>query len=332
MPELSMDRPAVIEGVDPEEIAEQFRGWRIELIHLGHGPIHRSGVVVALEGVQVTGINFGRAAVLRGSSPRGLASMLFSDPASPSLRVASRSVDDDTCLMLGSLAPLDAYLPAGCRACIVSIASCGPSRVAGPLDNLPARNVSELRSLPPEHRFLLDHVIDLLEQLRRSEAPDIIGAHMQNGLRELLLPSVAQLFSRSLTLPHASDERTIRRLAVSRACAYIDASLAKPITLSDLCKIAGARARTLEYGFREFYEVGPMTYLRSVRLCRARRDLSNPKLVDGSVATAAHRWCFTHMGQFSRDYRVLFGESPSQTLARSRMTVPPPREISANPG
>jgi hypothetical protein len=49
-----------------------------------------------------------------------------------------------------------------------------------------------------------------------------------------------------------------------------------------------------------------------------RNELADQKLGGRSVAETARRWRFNHMGQFGRDYRLLFGESPSITLARSR--------------
>jgi hypothetical protein len=34
------------------------------------------------------------------------------------------------------------------------------------------------------------------------------------------------------------------------------------------------------------------------------------------------RWGFTHMGRFSVEYRLRFGESPSQTLSRAEIAFP----------
>ena len=39
-----------------------------------------------------------------------------------------------------------------------------------------------------------------------------------------------------------------------------------------------------------------------------------------SIADAANRWGFWHMGQFTADYRELFGELPSKTLRNSYET------------
>jgi len=319
MPELPMDRPVLIEGEDPGHISQHFRGWRIEMIHLGRGPIRRSGVVLPLDDVNITGVRFGRAVILRGTSPKACCSLLSTSSASPPARVGSRSIGDDVCFAIGSEAQVDIYLPENCCAAMISVqpAPNGPGARSHAPCNAPVRGTAEFRSLGPEHRALLIYCIDLLESFRRAALPDVVGPKLQLRLRELLLPDVTSLFSQSTLLP-LEDEQSPRRLAVSRACLYIDAHLRDPLTLNELCDIAGVRARTLEYGFREHYEVGPMSYLRSIRLGRVRNDLVNHRLVGGSVTETARRWRFTHMGQFGRDYRLLFGESPSVTLARSR--------------
>jgi AraC-like DNA-binding protein len=320
MPKLPLDRPVLIEGEDPDEISQQFRGWRIELIHLGHGPIHISGVMALLDDVRIASVNFGRAAILRGTTPKGYASLISSSPASPPARVRSRRVGGDMCFMLGSEAHADIYLPENCCAVVLSLPlwMSGQRARSPSAGNMPALGSAEFRSLAPEQRALLSCCMDLIDTFRRADLPELVGPKIQHRLRELLLPAIVALFSQSTLFPREPGEKSIRRLAVSRACVYIDVHLREPITLSDLCDTAGVRARTLEYGFREFYEVGPMTYLRSVRLCRVRNDLVSHQLARGSVAEVARRWRFTHMGQFSRDYRLLFGESPSATLHRSR--------------
>ena len=61
-----------------------------------------------------------------------------------------------------------------------------------------------------------------------------------------------------------------------RACAFIDANLRTSIALADLCAAAGVCTRALEYGFHDFYELGPMAYVRNLRLCRVRHDLQAP--------------------------------------------------------
>lgn len=80
-----------------------------------------------------------------------------------------------------------------------------------------------------------------------------------------------------------------------------------------LCKLIGVSERTLQYTFLEQYGMGPKAYINVMRLNGVRRELQTRK----KVSDAANAWGFWHMGQFARDYRILFGELPSQTLATS---------------
>lgn len=86
------------------------------------------------------------------------------------------------------------------------------------------------------------------------------------------------------------------------------------VTIPDLCRRFHMSRRTLQYCFEEVTGLSPTTYLRSLRLNGARRDLRSPQRNERSVAQIAVNWGFNHFGQFSQDYRQLFDELPSQTL------------------
>lgn len=89
------------------------------------------------------------------------------------------------------------------------------------------------------------------------------------------------------------------------------------VSLEELCEIAHVSQRTLRYSFTSILGVSPIQFLRLTRLNRVRRRLCEPE-AETTVSQAAADWGFYHLGQFARDYRRLFGESPSATLARHR--------------
>ena len=64
--------------------------------------------------------------------------------------------------------------------------------------------------------------------------------------------------------------------------------------------------------------VGPVAYLRMMRLNHVRRDLLATEAAVGDVAA---RWGFWHLSRFAADYRSLFGELPSATRARKRVAL-----------
>ena len=96
---------------------------------------------------------------------------------------------------------------------------------------------------------------------------------------------------------------------------FAEESSEEVLTVEDLKTVTGVSHRTLNYAFREHLGVTPKTYLKSMRLDAARRDLgrSGP---DTKIADIANRHGFWHLGQFAADYRRQFGELPSETLRR----------------
>ena len=86
------------------------------------------------------------------------------------------------------------------------------------------------------------------------------------------------------------------------------------MTVEGLVRQTGASERTLEYVFQERLGLSPKKYIRTYRLNRARRELTNPTHPGRKISDVANAWGFWHMGQFAGDYKALFGELPSETL------------------
>jgi len=106
-----------------------------------------------------------------------------------------------------------------------------------------------------------------------------------------------------------------RPAAIRRAVELIESRPETPLTVRDLAHAAGVGVRTLQEGFRHTLGTTPMSYLRDVRLARARRDLLAAGTDPAAVTTVAYRWGFTHLGRFAEQYRKTYGESPSTTHA-----------------
>jgi AraC family ethanolamine operon transcriptional activator len=101
---------------------------------------------------------------------------------------------------------------------------------------------------------------------------------------------------------------------VRRAEDYLQACLAEPLSLLDLCRELGVSERTLHYAFRQVRGLSPMAYFRACRLNAVRQELKATAAGTATVREVAQRWGFGHPGEFAAAYRRLFGELPSQTL------------------
>jgi AraC-like DNA-binding protein len=91
--------------------------------------------------------------------------------------------------------------------------------------------------------------------------------------------------------------------------------LHEPIYLDDLCAELNLTRRGVENLFRDLLGIAPLTYFRRKRLNEVRHTLLQSEPGSGAVKFAARGWGFLHQGHFAREYRSLFGESPSQTLS-----------------
>ncbi len=118
----------------------------------------------------------------------------------------------------------------------------------------------------------------------------------------------------------ASHASTILPGFVRRADRFITAHLKEDIGIDDIVAAAGVPARTLYHGFQRFLGESPMRWLRCRRIESARAEL----LESGheiAVIDLANQYWIGHSGRFAKMYRELYGESPSETIARARSRI-----------
>ena len=88
--------------------------------------------------------------------------------------------------------------------------------------------------------------------------------------------------------------------------------------IQDLCRAADVSERTLRNIFQEYFGVGPMRLLKMRQLHEIRAALLTADPVHDTVASIAGRFGVWDFSLFARNYKALFGESPSETLRTRR--------------
>lgn len=136
------------------------------------------------------------------------------------------------------------------------------------------------------------------------------GADAKQMLLDLMLSALPHNYSHLLS----GSAPGLRPRHVRHAAAYIHDHSAEAIGLDDLVRAGGVSKRSLHAGFRKYYGVPPMAYLRNVRLDTARLRLKRFGTGDVSVTQVALECGFTHLSKFAAAYRDRFGELPSDTL------------------
>jgi AraC-like DNA-binding protein len=95
---------------------------------------------------------------------------------------------------------------------------------------------------------------------------------------------------------------------------YLEMTGGRPLHISEICSKLNLSRRSLHRAFHEIVGIGPVTFLRQKRLCAAYSILKASSPAETTVGEVAIRQGFVELGRFSHDYRVTFGEYPSQTL------------------
>ena len=105
---------------------------------------------------------------------------------------------------------------------------------------------------------------------------------------------------------------------IQRTEAYIEANWDQPLTFEAISDAVGVSIRSIFHAFRVKRGYSPMTFLKQIRLARAR-DMLRRTGADNSVTEVAFRCGFQSHGHFAKEYKRRFGELPSDTLARARI-------------
>lgn len=138
-----------------------------------------------------------------------------------------------------------------------------------------------------------------------------VSEEVENALITMLLLGQPNNYSEAL---RASASGAVPR-HVRRALDYIEQNLSDEICMEALIAASNVSARALYTGFERFIGTPPQLYIRNRRLEGVRAALMEAS-TPTTVSELALEWGFSHLGRFSREYRLRYDELPSETLRR----------------
>lgn len=101
----------------------------------------------------------------------------------------------------------------------------------------------------------------------------------------------------------------------SHAIDYIHNNLSEITSVRHVCDFINISERTLRYHFKKKYNISPKDFIQKLRLNAVNKIISNTH-ESSNIYKIAAEYNFWHMGQFTKDYKLLFGELPSQKLKK----------------
>lgn len=169
-------------------------------------------------------------------------------------------------------------------------------------------------SLSAQHslRELVLKILSVSSQPVEPIEANVIAA----GMRESLLGAVDFAFANVVPAHWTNRANSTRKLKIFLDVqAALAGHEADPIYSGELARKVGVPVRTMHDAILRYRRMSLHRYLRLRRLWLVRKSLLAGT---HSVKASALAFGFWHMGDFSRSYRLQFGETPSETLAKSR--------------
>jgi AraC family ethanolamine operon transcriptional activator len=156
-------------------------------------------------------------------------------------------------------------------------------------------------------KTVISYLRQLLDNVLTNNLVVYTHALKQELIHKLIIASTKQTEYLS---PARSRDR-----ALSRAVDYIR-NIPSDHTpdMTELCRATSVSERTLQYAFKERYQISPATFVRAWKLNLARQLLINSNPAETRISSIATNFGFHHMGQFSAYYKQLFSELPTETL------------------
>lgn len=171
----------------------------------------------------------------------------------------------------------------------------------------------------PAEGACLRGLLTLIDSLIRTHGKHPIGAGDCCEFKRALLPAflTALRSGSSAIIPQPKLRVARRDQRLRDARDFIHDHQREPIQTEDLCAALGLSERGIQNLFHDLVGISPATFLRHQRLHSVHRRLLQIDPAPGKVKEVALEAGFWHLGHFSHNYRVLFGEKPSDTLGRA---------------
>jgi AraC-like DNA-binding protein len=167
-------------------------------------------------------------------------------------------------------------------------------------------------SIPTTHTIL--KIRDALRLNIISKLELLLDSHLDDQEFQMELTDLATTLISSTSLNEPYEGVSSRTRIVARATEAIRHSDPRTINPSAVAELAFTSVRTLEYAFQEVLAMTPKQYIDYYRINMLReRLIATPQI---PIMQLGDEVGLPHLGNLSRNYKQVYGETPSATKKR----------------
>lgn len=303
---------------DFEHLHESAAKWSLDFKQLDSGNFLAEMMMLNMEDIQLSYSHFNRKFDQKGNTPAGYRTFAIPANRNQSFIARGQQVNSNNLMVFPKSGEIDGISFPGFEVFTLSIAEELIDRFYEQ-ENIKRHPILDcdtgIIEMKPQTINTLRHQLHYLTT-KLQDYPKLINkkAFQQIFTQELPTLLLNNLGYHNQILTNIPSR--VRDIAFKKAVDYLRHSESDMPTVKELCLIAGASQRTLEYAFKEQYGIGPKEFMQKQRLNIVRKALHKADPHQTKIQDIAHRYGFWHLGQFAADYKKLFEESPSETLRK----------------
>ena len=301
---------------DIEELNDLVRGWDFEFHQLKGGSSPAGLLQLGRPEFMLTRFYFEQPYHQRGCTAQDALTIGFIEEGINGVSTPDGALRQDDILCFPSGRELSAVSRSRFKGYSLSISDALLDKVAESCGLQVGASIGTVQQVLHCNRSNMNTLRRELRRASRSLAQIKTAANSSEIIRDLEFNLIRHLLL-TITDSRPTDRLKLtnrKQIVLQRARDYMEANTNKPITVLELAQASGSCVRTLEYVFRDYFDVTPKAYLKSRRLIAVRHELLRSLHSKSLINEIANRWGFWHMSQFAADYHRFFGELPSETL------------------
>ncbi|MEP3342535.1 MAG: helix-turn-helix domain-containing protein [Hyphomicrobiales bacterium] len=204
--------------------------------------------------------------------------------------------------------------------CTIFVTSDEISKASAPLESLMAIASPAVRQSRPNPLLTLQFRTMVNEVMTSAATSPLFSssAAATNAKADLTQLAVSLIGTKSGNSSCDRGRPTLsRRTIIERSMELLKEQDVEKVSVRDLAVNADVSERTLRTAFQEYFGTGPVRYLQLRQLHRVRKALRNAYSDTATVSNILVQNGVWEFSRFAARYRKLFGELPSETLAKN---------------
>jgi AraC-like DNA-binding protein len=296
--------------------------WDLEMRQVSSGTLHATLDFLALEGMLLSRERWSHSVLATGATPEGYVAL--AGPSSHrSFKWCGEEIAEGRVLCGIDAREIDFMVPDEAAHWVILVPI---GQFSGWLDDesaFQALKGQRVLRCSPGLTQRISRTVDWCVDVARSCPELLTGNRLSSIMVRDLREAVTSLMTRA---DGAADSRIARRrdLACRRAMSVVNRAR-QPVRVSEMAAAVGVSRKSLERAFRDRLGITPRAYCRLHLMSRLYRALRVARPGETTVTRVALSLGLTELGRMAGEYRRIFGELPSTTLAGDG--TPPDRQL-----